>query len=139
MELTLHERLLIKQSYLVLEKSGQGFAEHFYECLFQMAPLIKPMFKSDRKLLEQHFDSLMGTAVSKVNQFHELREVLFNLGRLHRGYGVEKAQFEVVKSAFLLSIEYQLKISSASEILQAWNKYFDQIAAVMIEGLQAEE
>ncbi|MGB1238857.1 MAG: globin domain-containing protein [Pseudomonadales bacterium] len=139
MQLTLEEMELIERSFERLKRADVHFAEYFYDCLFQMAPLIKPMFKSDRKVLEMHFHALITTAVEQIHQFDRLRDTLFDLGAKHRDFNVEESQFSIVKSAFLLSIEYQLKAHSNRETITAWGKYFDQIAQIMIAGLNATQ
>ncbi|WP_299791817.1 globin domain-containing protein [uncultured Shewanella sp.] len=138
MKLTTQEKKLIQRSFLVLNQSNKSFATCFYDCLFELAPLIKPMFKSERRIFEQHFHELISTAVNKIENFDDIQPILLKLGQKHKEYGVKKEQFGIVKTALILSVQYQLKSGSNSAIEQAWSNYYDQIAEVMIEGLSEQ-
>lgn len=135
MILTANEKTLIEKTYAMLIKNEVNFAKCFYSNLFEMAPLIKPMFKRDTALVEVHFNELIQTVVRYIENFEKLRPELYKLGKQHQGFGVKPAQFNVVKAALLLSIEYELKGQFNSDIKVAWSNYIDQISAVMIEGL----
>ncbi|GIU23528.1 hypothetical protein TUM4644_17120 [Shewanella colwelliana] len=138
MSLTNNEKQLIKQSYTQITSATSNFAAIFYDCLFELAPLIRPMFVNERNVFEQHFNEIIATAVDKVNDFETIEESLLQLGRIHRNFGVNIGQFKVVKNALLLSIQYTLKQQCNEEIEQAWSHYYDCIAAVMIRGLETE-
>lgn len=138
MSLTAKEVQLIEMSYQELIQNELDLAKCFYSNLFEMAPLIKPMFKSDQALIELHFNKLIHSAVRQIHQFEQLTEDLFALGQQHRGYGVKAAQFEIVKVALLLSMEYQLKARFTEAIKVAWAKYIDLIAKIMVKGLCSE-
>ncbi len=138
MSLTSGEKQLIKSSFKMLNKNEGGFASCFYDHLFELAPLIKPMFKSDRSLNEKHFYELFSTATVKIDNFAEIRPLLIELGRRHKAYGVKRNQFAIVKNALMLSIQYQLKGRCNSSIEDAWSKYFDEISEAMLVGLVME-
>jgi len=136
MRLTAKEKSIITSSFAQLVKDNISISKHFYKNLFDMAPLIRPMFTTDHRVLEQHFDELISTAVDKVDNFEALSPVLFELGKKHREYEeVQPMQFGVVKAAFILSLQYTLKDKCNEEVKGAWEKYIDNISQVMIEGL----
>ena len=138
MNLTADEKAIIETCYAMLIENESDFAKCFYRNLFEMAPLIKPMFKRDTTLVEVHFNELIHTAVKYVENFEELKPELYDLGKKHRGFGVKAAQFKVVKASLLLSIEYALKGQFNTDVKTAWSHYIDQISAVMIAGLNGE-
>ncbi|WP_372870346.1 globin domain-containing protein [Shewanella sp.] len=135
MDLSPHENLLIQQSFAELDSHGEGFAHYFFDLLFQMAPLVKPMFKSERNLVEHHFYEVFSTAVIKINQTDELEPTLLKLGARHTTYGVKEEHFKIVRTALLLSIEFILANRCNEHILSAWGKYFDYLASVMCRGM----
>lgn len=134
MHLSVADKAAIKQSFSQLTQNESNIAESFYNNLFNMAPLIKPLFKSDRDILEIHFNELFRTAVHKIDHFQELRKDLLALGARHKSYQAKMSHFDVVKSALLLSIEYELKGQSNDTIMNAWKQYIENISDVMIEG-----
>ncbi|QYJ95450.1 globin domain-containing protein [Shewanella spartinae] len=136
MPLTDEQKQLIQKSFAEINRQNSNFASHFYDCLFAMAPLIRPMFQSERPVFEYHFNELITTAVAKVHQFNEVKPKLEELGRKHLDYGVNVSQFEVVRAALLLSIQDCLRDASSPAIEQAWSCYYDEIAKVMIAAMQ---
>jgi hemoglobin-like flavoprotein len=135
MILTVDEKNIIKLSYAELIKENVNIAESFYKNLYDMEPLIKPMFKSAPNILEKHFNELIMTAVNKIDNFEVFQPHLFELGKRHKEYGAEISQFEIVKSALLLSLQYELKGQYNEALEIAWSKYIDNIAQIMIDGL----
>lgn len=132
------DKELIESTYAHLIANELNLAKCFYRNLFEMAPLIKPMFQRDTSVVEVHFNKLIHTAVNYIENFEELKPELYDLGKKHRGFGVKAAQFKVVKAALLLSIEYELKGQFNNDIKVAWSHYIDQISAVMIDGLNGD-
>ncbi|MCL1144317.1 globin domain-containing protein [Shewanella gaetbuli] len=137
MELTPQEIQLIQSSFAIIKAENINLSRTFYDHLFQMAPLVIPLFKTERAIQEKHFNEIFTTAVNKINQFESLRPLLFDLGVRHKNYNVKQAQFQVVKSALILSIQYELKDQSNTTIESAWANYYDNIAEVVIEGLNS--
>lgn len=136
MRLKVEERLLIQQSFARLDQQGEAFAHYFFDLLFEMAPLVKPMFISDRSVIEKHFYEVFATAVEKIESFQSLEPILLQLGENHATYGVKKEQFKVVKSVLLLSIDFMLANHCNQEVLEAWGHYFDCLAEVMLRGME---
>jgi hemoglobin-like flavoprotein len=135
MILTIEEKAIIKLSFTQLINQKVNIAECFYNNLFEMQPLIKPLFKTDRKVIEKHFYDLISLAVNKIDNFEELKPILLELGKRHKEYRAKMYHFEVVKAAFILSIQYELKHECNETMTIAWSTYIDNISQVMIEGL----
>jgi len=136
MPLTQEDVARIISSFDIIKQDGKRFTRCFYDCLFEYAPLIKPMFKKDRSVQEEHFFALLSLAVSNISRQDELTPVLIELGQKHKSFGVEENQFPLVKTAFMLAIEYELKANFNEAIKQAWSNYFDSLAEPMILGLR---
>ncbi|NRD74669.1 hypothetical protein HQQ94_15850 [Shewanella sp. VB17] len=135
MNLTQEEISMIKSSFSNIQGLKINLAQCFYNNLFEMAPLIKPMFISDAEVIEMHFNEIIHLAVREMEAFEDLKPKLFALGATHQDYGIKPAHFEVVRSALLLTIEYELKLSCHDTVIHAWSKYIDNISKVMIDGL----
>jgi hemoglobin-like flavoprotein len=122
----------IKQSYEILKAQQDDFSTYFYDCLFDFSPALQPMFKTDRKKMQDHFMLMIGFCISNINDNEKVYQTLCNLGKKHKGYGVTKEQFILVKSAFMLSLQYHLRELLDEESEQAWEKYYDNIAKIMM-------
>ena len=139
MGLTEIEKEAITSSFSLINHQEQHFATIFYDCLFDMAPLIKPMFKRDRKLIEEHFYMIFCAAVDNIHHLDTIRAILLELGARHRNYGVKVLHFPIVKSALILAIQHELKGQSNTSIENAWSHYYDELAAIILEGMQEEK
>ena len=126
---------LIKSSFQLI--NNPGLPENFYHCLFELAPLVKPMFKSDMHIQKKHFSTIFSSAVENIEHKEILGPILFELGKRHKDYGVKESHFSIVKSALLLTISSQLKDNHSEKTEKAWANYYDEMAAIVIKGLHS--
>ncbi|MDF1880590.1 hypothetical protein JHD50_04615 [Sulfurimonas sp. MAG313] len=136
-KLALHLQDLIIASLKLFDM--KLLAKEFYDALFEMAPLVKPMFKNDRNVQEEHFSTIVISALENIKHVEILRPTLLALGAKHYEYGVKENHFPIVKSALMLALQTQLKNKQSDLFEQAWSEYFDEISAVMIEGLRSKQ
>ncbi len=136
MQLTSNEIDIIKASFKIISENAANFASHFYDSLFELAPIVKPMFASERNVIELHFVEIMVTAVEKIESFDELEPSLLKLGAIHKQHKVIASQFDFVKTALILAIEHELREKCNNAVISAWSHYIDEISAVMIRGLK---
>lgn len=135
MHLNKEEQEAIISSFNRLNKDD--FALHFYRCLFELEPLLKPMFKTDRTIIQKHFILIFTLAVDNTNNLPLIKDKMIELGRKHKTYDVKKSQFPLVKSALILTLQYLLRSTMTKKIEQAWGHYYDIMASYMIEGLES--
>ncbi len=135
MRLTLEEIAEIKLSLKRINARQVNLAKCFYDILFEMAPLLKPLFKSSSPNLAVHFNALIQSSVDNIDTFSQLQASLFELGKKHRAFGVDASQFPVVKSALLLAIQQQLKLNCTELTRTAWSKYYDMLSEEMLKGI----
>lgn len=75
------EKSRVKASYALLLTKNVNLGRQFFHTLFELAPLVRPMFKKDIEIIEVHFNELIGTAVQKIDSFDDIQPVLFGLGK----------------------------------------------------------
>ena len=126
----------IKQTFPALEVNSHSFCEYFYNCLFEFSPVLKPLFKSDRKVVEQHFFMLIKTCTSNIDDLDNFSETLALLGKKHRKFQAKPEHFTLIKSAFMLSLQYHLREALNRETEVAWSHYFDEISSSMLQGMK---
>ncbi len=136
--LTVDEKQWIKSSYNLLIDKEVDLGKQFFLTLFEMAPLVKPMFKRDIDIVQVHFNEIIATAVHKIDKFDEIKPALFELGKKHADFGAQKEHFKVVKAALILTLESELRGYSNEQVRLAWENYYDNISQVMIEGLESQ-
>ncbi len=135
MQLNSDDINLIKQTFPALEVNSQSFCEYFYNCLFEFSPVLKPLFKSDRKIVEQHFFILIKTCTSNIDNLESFSKTLALLGEKHQQYQAKPEHFSLIKSAFMLSLQYHLRDNLNRETEIAWSHYFDEISSSMLQGM----
>ena len=127
----------IESSFKTICEHSELFAETFYDCLFDLSPILIPMFKKDRSIQVKHFIMLLISAVHNIRREDEHDKLLRDLGKKHRNHGVKIEHFPVVKSAFMLALQYEFKSEFTPEIERAWSNYYDYLSEAMIVGLTA--
>ncbi len=125
----------IRQSYPIIAAKESQFARRFYKILFDYSPFLKPMFQADMSVQEKHFSMLMSQSVAHLDNLDALERRLDELANKHSNAGVKKEQFVLVRSAFLLTIEYTLAPEFNQAIWQSWANYYDVIANKMIHAM----
>jgi len=138
MSISENDKALIKESFILIDQNSTVFSRHFYDCLFTLEPMVKPLFKAERNLIEKHFITLITLCVKKIDNFSEMNDQLFKLGQAHRYLKVKESQLAIVRKALVLSIEYELRSKCTPSIINAWSNYIDLISAQMIAGLNSE-
>ena len=126
----------IERTYKLFEDQTHSFANYFYKCLFELSPLIRPMFKKNIHIQEIHFASLMQLTIELINSKSCLESALIPLAIRHKNYGVELIHFDVVKSAFILTLQYHLRGAMTDVVEKAWNNFYDEIAVIMKEVIR---
>jgi len=137
MQLNSDDIYRIKQTFPALEVNSKSFCEYFYDCLFEFSPILKPLFKSNRKVVEQHFFMLIKTCTSNIDNLQDFSETLAQLGKKHQGFQAKPEHFALIKSAFMLSLQYHLRDTLDRETEVAWGHYFDEISSSMQQGMTA--
>src|SRR5262245_9887064 len=92
---------LVRKSFSVIERQAEVAALVFYRRLFELAPAVRPLFKTDiqeqsRKLLE-----MLGVALSMLERPADLAGELEQLGARHVGYGTRPEHYATVRQALL--------------------------------------
>ncbi len=135
--MTSDEIRLVKKSFSILNEDLPKFAENFYRILFDYAPLLKPMFSGDMKILEVHFSSLIKNVVINLENASALAEELISLGKKHRQFEIKSYHFNLMRTVFILALEYTLRGKLDSKTKQAWLSYYDLLSLHMVKGLES--
>lgn len=129
---------LVQSSWLQVEPISETAARLFYRRLFELAPEVRPLFKT---AISEQGDKLMKTiavAVASLKKLDTIVPVVEDLGRRHDDYGVEPAHYEVVAEALLWTLEQGLGEAFTDEVREAWGETYWTLAGVMIRANGAE-
>jgi hemoglobin-like flavoprotein len=129
--------LLVKNSwsYLIIKSEEAGLL--FYNRLFEIAPELKPMFKTEQKDQSRKLITMVTLIVSKLQKLEEIQEEIKNLAIRHRRYGVDTAYYRIVGAALLWTIQRALPEKWTDELEEAWVEVYALISESMIKHQDA--
>lgn len=115
----------------LLLKNEDSFASNFYERLFNKAPQVKELFT--RNMLDQGrmLTHMLGGIIYSLSRPEYLILGLKSLGRQHKGYGVQKEHYPIVKEALLETIEDELGEACTHKVRYAWQSALDLVVQSM--------
>ena len=111
-----------------LEEAG----EFFYKTLFNVAPELRPMFKTNISVQAQMLAEMLNECVGLLVNLEQLLVAVMDLGRRHRAYNVKPEHFKVVGEALLSTLQRALKEEFDARTQRAWITVFELISTIMI-------
>jgi len=122
---------LVRQSFSVVTKRKAEAGRVFYDHLFEIAPGVRPMFKSDMDAQAAKFIDMLGVILGLLHDPSSLSHTLAQLAHRHRGYGVRDEHFDQVREALLLTLSDILGPSFTPELRSAWGDLYSLVASAM--------
>lgn len=107
-------------------------AELFYGRLFEIAPEVKPLFKTDLKAQGVKLMKMLGTVVNKLEDLDEIVPAAAALAQRHVGYGVKPEHYAPVGAALLWTLEQGLGDAFTAEVKAAWAEAYGILSEAMI-------
>ena len=77
----------------------------------------------------------LNTVITSLEQLDALGFIIRDLGRRHRQFNVQSHQFGLLKQALTLVLARRLGEHFTPALSDAWSQMYDEIAALMLEGL----
>jgi nitric oxide dioxygenase len=125
---------LVQDSFAQVAPIAQTAAELFYGRLFEIAPQVKPMFKSDVSVQGPKLMKMLGMAVNSLNDIPALVPVIENLAVNHIAYGVKDEHYGIVGEALIWTLGQGLGDAFTDEVKEAWLETYGLIAETMINA-----
>ena len=115
-ELTNHKVAIVKESWLkMLELGDETVGRVLFKNLFETDEELIQMFRftqneafEDIPAYAEHITKVIATlsmAIDNIDKLASLLPILNNLGEVHVGLGVTKADYDTIGSALMLSLE----------------------------------
>ena len=124
---------LVQSSFAKVVPIAETAASLFYGRLFEIAPEVKPLFKSD---IKEQGRKLMTTLAVVVNGLKNLDAVVPAAKALaikHVDYGVTANHYAPVGAALIWTLEQGLGDDFTPETRDAWVAAYTSLSGVMIE------
>jgi nitric oxide dioxygenase len=123
---------LIQESFRKVAPISEQAAALFYGRLFEIAPEVKPLFRSD---MTEQGRKLMATLAVVVNGLGDLNSILpaaSALAKRHVAYGVVPGHYAPVGAALLWTLERGLGAAWTPELAAAWAAAYGILSDFMI-------
>lgn len=125
---------LVQESFKKVEPIADDAAALFYGRLFEIAPEVKPLFKTEITQQGKKLMTMIGTAVRGLTNLEKIVHAVQKLGRNHVGYGVKDEHYPIVGEALLWTLEKGLGDSWNDELKLAWTEAYTILATTMMEA-----
>lgn len=128
------QKKLVQTSFARIVPKAEYAAQLFYKRFFELAPEVKPLFKSELKTQGIKLFQVISFTVCSLDNMDELLPLLQDLGRQHIKYGAQAHHYDYVREALLWTMEKVLKGDFTPEIQQAWTDVYRVMSEAMIEA-----
>src|SRR5262249_7445530 len=108
-----------------------------YAILFEADPELRLLFGKDLGAQSRMLVSMLSSLVKGFNRVAEIEGGVRALGKRHGHYGVNKADYDKLANALLLTLAEFLGDRFTPEIRAAWIAVFGTISELMMRGAKA--
>ena len=123
---------IIQGSWAKVRPIADTAMELFYQRLFAVdADLARLFTHTDMARQHHQLAAAIELAVSRLDDFENLRPALGELGQRHRGYGVPDRAYDSVGAALLWTLEQGLGDDWNDDAAAAWAAAYGAISAAM--------
>lgn len=129
---------LIQDSWAKVAPIAETAAELFYGRLFEIAPEVKPLFKTDLKIQGVKLMKMLGTVVNGLDNLGEIVPAAEALALRHVGYGVKPEHYTPVGEALIWTLGKGLGDAFTEDVKSAWLEAYTVLSGAMIGAAYAK-
>ena len=122
----------IQESFTKVVPISEQAANLFYGRLFEIAPAVKPLFRSDMTEQGRKLMATLSVVVARLENLESLLPAASALAKRHAGYGVKAADYQPVGAALLWTLERGLGEQWTPQLAAAWTEAYTILANFMI-------
>jgi len=135
--LSSQHKALVQSTFRAVLPVSDTVARLFYGRLFELAPELRRLFKSNMDQQGPKLIGMLALAVKELERPAELIPVLQELGRRHVEYGVKSEHYPIVGEALLWTLENVFGTAFTQDVRQAWAATYGFLSSVCIEAAYA--
>ena len=128
---------LVQQSWAKVAPNSAQVAMLFYDRLFEIAPQVKPLFKSDMAEQGRKLMQMIAIAVNGLPKLDTIVPAVQDSGIKHADYGVKPEDYDHVGAALLWTLDQGLGDDFTPEVEEAWTETYVTLSTVMKEAAAA--
>jgi NAD(P)H-flavin reductase len=125
---------LLDESLRLVEDQSDRVVGYFYAALFVEAPHLRALFPAAMDVQRDRLFRALTGAVRNLATPDRLVEMLGQLGRDHRKYGVRPEHYDAVGRALVTALRRYAEDVWVPELEAAWEKAYRVMAEIMMEG-----
>ena len=126
----------LRKTFALVERQSHVAALVFYQRMFELDPMLRPLFKTDIELQAAKLMDMLATALSLLEKPEQLTETLEELGARHVAYGVKTEHYATVGEALLAMLGSVLGKEFDAQTRQTWTAIYQFIAETMLRGAE---
>ena len=136
-DLALVQRL--RETYEQLRSKPAPFVELFYRTLFDAAPQVRPMFKSDPASQSQKLLAALDAVVRNLEKPAETAAMLAAMGQRHAAYGAKPEHYPIVCDLLIESMADASGPAWSVRLAAEWRQALEIVSRVMLDGAASVE
>jgi hemoglobin-like flavoprotein len=121
----------VQQSFAHVRPRADTVAAGFYQRLFTLDPLVRPLFPDDLTAQGRKLMDMLGLVVEGLPRLDTIRPAVQALGWRHVQYGVLPQHYEAVGAALLWTLEQECGAAWTPEVREAWAAAYTALAELM--------
>lgn len=125
----------VQDSFDLVTPMGDQAAALFYGRLFELAPEVRPMFRSDMPEQGKKLLAMIGVAVRGLSDLDSIVPAVQQLGVRHLDYGVREDHFALVGESLLWTLEQGLGDAWNASLKTAWSEAYGLLSMTMIAAM----
>ncbi len=123
---------LVQSSFSKVVPIADDAAALFYGRLFEIAPAVKPMFKTDIKQQGRKLMTTLGVVVNGLTKLDTIVPAAQSLAIKHVEYGVKPEHYQPVGEALIWTLDQGLGAEFTEDTKTAWVEAYTTLSGVMI-------
>ena len=131
---------LITDTVPILRESGEALTTYFYDRMLRLNPELKEVFNMGHQRTGDQSKALASAVLAYAANIENLAVLGSAVNQIitkHVSLNIQPEQYAIVGENLLASISEVLNVPMESELIEAWNVAYTQLANILIEGENA--
>lgn len=124
----------IESSFNLLAPRGPELVDRFYAMLFARYPAVRPMFPTEMTEQKRKLLSSIALVIQNLRNLEQVRNVLFEMGRRHAGYGALPTHYVAVRDTLIDVMAAMTGPQWTAQLTGDWKAALDFVTDRMLEG-----